>query len=36
MPLDKNGKEVLYVPWKNKTNSKYKFFVYVKSDKHHI
>ena len=32
MPIDKNGKEVLYVPWKNKTNSKYKFFVYVKSD----
>jgi len=32
MPLDKYGKEVLYVPFKNKTNSKFKFFVYVKSD----
>ena len=32
MPLDKNGKAILYVPWKNKTNSKFKYFVYVSSD----
>ena len=32
MPLDKYGKEILYIPFKNKTNSKFKYFVYVKSD----
>ena len=32
MPLDKDGKPVLYKPWKNNTNSNKKYFVYVKSD----
>lgn len=33
MPLDKDGKKVLYKPWKNTTKSRYKFFVYVKNKK---
>tara|TARA_R110000824_G_scaffold8359_1_gene37804 strand:+ start:97 stop:378 length:282 start_codon:yes stop_codon:yes gene_type:complete len=32
MPLDSKGKPILYKPWKNTTNSKKKYFVYVKSD----
>ena len=32
MPLDKDGKAILYKPWKNKTKSRFKYFVYVKSD----
>jgi hypothetical protein len=32
MPLDKKGKPVLYKPWVNKTKSRYKYWVYVKSD----
>ncbi len=32
MPLDKDGKKVLYKPWVNKTKSRYKYFVYVKKD----
>jgi len=32
MPLDKEGKPVLYKPWVNKTKSKYKYWVYVKAD----
>ncbi len=32
MPLDKDGKPILYKPWKNDTKSKFKYFVYVKSD----
>jgi hypothetical protein len=32
MPLDKQGKPILYKPWVNKTNSKNKYWVYVKAD----
>ena len=32
MPRTKDGKPVLYKPWKNTTSSKSKYFVYVKSD----
>ena len=32
MPLDKNNKPILYVPWKNTSNSKNKMWVYVKAD----
>ncbi len=32
MPLDKQGKPILYKPWVNKTKSKNKYWVYVKSD----
>ena len=32
MPLDKNNKPILYVPWKNTSSSKNKMWVYVKSD----
>ena len=32
MPLDKNNKPILYVPWKNTSNSKNKMWVYVRSD----
>ena len=32
MPLTKDGRPILNKPWKNKTNSRYKYFVYVKSD----
>ena len=32
MPLDKQGNPILYKPWVNKTKSKYKYWVYVKSD----
>ena len=32
MPLNKEGKPILYRPWKNTTSSKYKYFVYVKAD----
>ncbi len=32
MPLDKQGKPILYRPWKNTGSGKKKFFVYVKSD----
>ena len=32
MPRDKEGKPVLYKPWKNETKSKNKYWVYVKSD----
>lgn len=32
MPLDKQGNAVLYKPWVNKTNTKSKYFVYVKAD----
>ena len=32
MPLDKNGKPILFKPWVNKTKSKSKYFVYVASD----
>jgi len=32
MPRDKYNNHVLYKPWKNNTNSRYKYFVYVKSD----
>lgn len=29
MPLDKKGNKILHKPWVNKTNSRYKYFVYV-------
>ena len=32
MPRDKKGKPILYKPFKNATNSKKKYFVYVKAD----
>jgi len=32
MPRTKDGKPVLYKPFKNTTSSKSKYFVYVKSD----
>jgi len=32
MPLTKEGKPILYKPWKNNTKSKVKYFVYVKKD----
>ncbi len=32
MPLTKDGKPILYKPWRNRTKSKYKFFVYVMKD----
>ena len=32
MPLDKQGKPVLYKPWVNKTKSRFKYWVYVRSD----
>jgi hypothetical protein len=32
MPLDQDGKPILYKPWKNTTKSRYKYFVYVKAD----
>tara|TARA_R110000744_G_scaffold72748_6_gene145871 strand:+ start:1614 stop:1922 length:309 start_codon:yes stop_codon:yes gene_type:complete len=32
MPLDSKGKAVLYKPWVNKSDSKSKYWVYVKSD----
>jgi hypothetical protein len=32
MPLDKDGKPILYKPWVNKTKSKSKYWVYVKKD----
>lgn len=32
MPLDKQGKPILYKPWVNKTSSKYKYWVYVKAN----
>lgn len=32
MPLDKEGKPLLYKPWVNKTKSKSKYWVYVKAD----
>ena len=32
MPLDKQGKPILYKPWVNKTKSKNKYWVYVKAD----
>lgn len=32
MPLNKQGKPVLYKPWVNKTKSKSKYFVYVMKD----
>jgi hypothetical protein len=32
MPLDKEGKPILYKPWVNKTKSKNKYCVYVKSN----
>lgn len=32
MPLDKEGKPILYKPWVNKTKSKNKYWVYVKSN----
>ena len=32
MPLDKQGKPILYKPWKNTTGSKNKYWVYVKAD----
>jgi hypothetical protein len=32
MPLDKKGQPILYKPWVNKTKSKNKYWVYVKSD----
>ena len=32
MPLTKEGKPVLYKPWKNTSSSKNKYWVYVKSD----
>ena len=32
MPLDKDGKPILYKPWKNTTKSRFKYFVYVKSN----
>lgn len=31
MPIDKKGNAILYKPWKNKTKSRYKYFVYVKA-----
>ena len=33
MPLTKDGKPILYKAWVNKGKSKYKYFVYVKTDK---
>tara|TARA_R110002126_G_scaffold112678_1_gene250987 strand:- start:939 stop:1226 length:288 start_codon:yes stop_codon:yes gene_type:complete len=32
MPLTKDGKPILYTPWKNTTKSNFKFWVYVKAD----
>jgi hypothetical protein len=32
MPRTKDGKPILYKPWKNTTKSKYKFWVYVSDD----
>jgi len=32
MPLNKQGKPILYRPWKNTGPGKKKFYVYVKSD----
>ncbi len=32
MPLNKDGTPKLYKPWKNTTKSRYKFWVYVRSD----
>lgn len=32
MPRDSKGKPILYKPFKNTTNSKKKYFVYVKAD----
>ena len=32
MPLTKEGKPVLYKPWKNTSSSKNKMWVYVKTD----
>jgi len=32
MPLTKDGKPILYKPWKNTTSSTNKYWVYVKSD----
>tara|TARA_R110000822_G_C15130212_1_gene475033 strand:+ start:222 stop:503 length:282 start_codon:yes stop_codon:yes gene_type:complete len=32
MPLDKQGKPVLYKAWVNKTKSRFKYFIYVKAD----
>ena len=32
MPRDSKNKPILYKPWVNKTKSKSKYFVYVKSD----
>ena len=32
MPLTKEGKPILYSPWKNTSSSKNKMWVYVKSD----
>ena len=32
MPLNKQGEPILNKPWKNTTNSRYKYFVYVKTN----
>jgi hypothetical protein len=32
MPRTKEGKPILYKPWKNTSSSKYKYWVYVKAD----
>ena len=32
MPVDKQGKPVLYKPWVNKTKSRFKYFIYIKTD----
>lgn len=32
MPLDKKGNKILYKPWPNTTNAKYKYWVYVKKN----
>ena len=36
MPVTKEGKKILYKPWKNTTKSKNKYWVYVKSDKGNV
>ena len=36
MPLDKQGKPILYKPFVNKTNSNYKYFVYVKDNNNKV
>ena len=32
MPLSKTGKPILYKPWKNTSSTRYKYYVYVRSN----